>query len=167
MIFAALLFVQPPMDDPLAPMRFLSGRCWRGQFGSSAAYDVMCAEDMPGGHIRARHLVRGIDGDYRGETIYFHDAERQLIRFHYYTSLGAIQQGVVTVDGDRFQIDPIRHVRADGTVLQLSATGERTEEGSYRTTTRFWGAGKWGDASVVTMQSIDCANWAAVEAGCD
>ena len=167
MLLAALPFVQPPMDDPMAPLRFLSGQCWRGQFGESPAYDVMCAEDMPGGHIKARHMVRGIDGEYRGETVYFYDTEQQRIRFHYYTSLGAFQQGVVSFDGERFHLDPIRHVRADGTILHLRATGEKLGNGNYRTTTHFWREDYWGEPSIVTMTPIDCAGWAAVEAGCD
>lgn len=168
MWFAALLaLAAPPPDDPLAPLRFLSGRCWRGEFGDGPAYDVMCVEDMPGGHLKSRHLVRGIDGTYRGETVYFFDAAAETLRYHYYTSLGAFQQGRITIANDRFVFDPILHVGADGSLLQLRSEGERLADGRYRTVTQFWRDGAWGDPDEVVMRPIACADWAAVEAGCD
>lgn len=171
MLVAALaLALQPvePAQDRLAPLRFLSGKCWRGTFGDGPAYDVMCAETMPGGHLRTRHVVRGVDTDYRGETLYHFDGRAQAIRFAYYASSGGVTEGETELlpDGSlrfieaRYQYPDGRYQRVRGRTLML-------EDGTFRTESAMFRDGAWVEQPVLDMVPIDCADWDAVLAGCD
>ncbi|MCP5396468.1 MAG: hypothetical protein H6918_07030 [Sphingomonadaceae bacterium] len=147
-------------------MRQLAKACWRGMFGDGPAYDVMCVEEMPGGFLKSRHLVRGISGSYSGETIYFIDPATGQAGFTYYTSLGAIQSGRVDLSYGLLRFEDIRHVARDGTKLRFRGTGEVLSDGRYRSTTSQWRDEEWQLVSTVLFERIECEGWAEVEAGC-
>ena len=162
--------ISPEMDagDPLEALRFLVGKCWRGQFGDGPAYDMMCAEAMPGGHIRSRHVVRGVPTDYRGETIYYFDGERQKIRYHYYTSLGALAQGDIAVQPDgALRFDNGRYAFPDGKSLSMRGSQKRLSDGGLAHENWLLKDGKWEKQEPMTLYPSACGDWAAVEAGCE
>lgn len=164
----ALALAAADPADPLQPLRFLAGRCWAGSFGRSSAYDVMCAEEMPGGQLRLRHVVRGVAGSYRGETIYFVDPQTGAARFHYYTSLGEFSSGDLFGNADGLvRFDNVWHRRRAGGTLRLRGTGRRRQNGAYRTETEIFRDGRWQPPTVLELEPISCADWLSVEAGCD
>ncbi len=91
----------PPLRAELAPLQFLAGACWRGEFPGGAAFDVHCFEPVYGGHyLRDVHAVPGETTTYRGETLYHWDEAEQLIRYRYYNSIGGVSDGTARLDGD-------------------------------------------------------------------
>lgn len=151
----------------LDALRPLAGSCWRGTFGDGPAYDVMCVEEMTGGFLKSRHVVRGIDGSYSGETIYYADPANGETRFTYFTSLGAIQRGTIRLNDGQIEFPQMDYVARDGARQQMRGIGEFLEDGRYRATTSRLRDGEWEEPSVLTMARIECADWDAVMAGCD
>jgi len=84
-------------DDPLGPLAFLVGSCWKGDFpGGKGVTDTHCFEPVYGGRfIRDRHVVEGAPGPYAGESLYRWDAATRTIRYAYYASDGGHSQGEV------------------------------------------------------------------------
>ncbi|MEZ5708974.1 MAG: hypothetical protein R3E02_06255 [Blastomonas sp.] len=75
LVSAATAAEQEPAD-PLAPLRFMEGACWLAEFPGGTHADVQCYEPAVEGHfLRSRHIVRGTDPAYWGETLYFVDSE--------------------------------------------------------------------------------------------
>ena len=169
----AIASAQPADDvqatnDLLAPLRFLVGKCWRGTFGEGPAYDVMCAEEMPGGFIRTRHAVRGVEADYRGETIYHHDGAFDAIGFTYFASSGGVTQGVTEhmADGSLRFLDS-RYQYPDGSYHWVRGRIAENENGTFATHSAILRADGWEEQPLLVMHQVACADWAAVEAGCD
>lgn len=154
--------------DLLAPLRFLSGKCWRGTFGDGPAYDVMCAENMPGGHLRTRHLVRGVDTDYRGETIYHFDGESGQITYTYFASSGGVTRARAILEADgSLRFPEARYLYPDGTFHVVRGRTLQLEDGTFRTESAMMRDGQWEEQPTLDMTPIACADWAAVVAGCD
>lgn len=151
----------------LDALRPLAGACWKGMFGEGPAYDVMCVEEMAGGFLKSRHTVRGIDGSYSGETIYYLDPVTRQARYTYYTSLGAVQRGSIAMGEAEVRFEDIVHVTSDGSELLFRGTGQIQPDGSYRATTSQWQGGEWQEPGIIVFTKIDCSSWAEVEAGCD
>jgi len=109
----ASLAAAPPQTaaaDPLAPLSFLVGHCWSGDFPNAMGRDTHCFEPMYGGKfVRDRHVLRGKQGDYLGETIYAFDPAKKQIVYWYFSSDGDIDSSSVlpVVDGFDF---PERHL---------------------------------------------------------
>ena len=96
--------------DPLQPLQFLAGHCWAGDLPREMGRDTHCFEAMYGSHfIRDKHVVRGKNPDYLGETIYAFDPKQQRIVFSYWSSDGDMDSGSVepVADGLNF---PERHL---------------------------------------------------------
>jgi len=96
-IAAALLLPAPAglgatdttVEDALAPLAFLAGQCWTTAMGDGEV-DTHCYEWMHGGRqLRDRHIVRGKNPDYLGETVYAYNGERKRVEYRYWNSLGA------------------------------------------------------------------------------
>ncbi|WP_265569867.1 SRPBCC family protein [Sphingomicrobium nitratireducens] len=156
------------VEDRLAPLRFLAGKCWRGTFGDGPAYDVLCADDMAGGHLRTRHLVRGVDTDYRGETIYHFDGEAQAIGFTYYASSGGVTEGLTSLEDDgSLRFLEARYQYPDGRFHRVRGRTMRLADGTFRTESAMMREGEWEEQPILDMRPIACADWDAVEKGCD
>jgi TolB protein len=96
-----------------------------------------------GRFVRNTHTVIGkAPPFYGGLTMYSHDPASDRIRFHYFTSTGAVSTGELQPDGDGFVI-PERHVGADGGVTELETRFRRDGEYAYRTETRKKTATGW------------------------
>lgn len=78
----------------LAPLAFLVGHCWSGEFPDGQGTDIHCFKRVfDGAHLRDVHALLGGPGLYRGETLYSWDAAAGEIRFVYWNSLGGVSQG--------------------------------------------------------------------------
>lgn len=151
----------------LSVLRPLAGHCWKGRFPAVDAYDLMCVEEMPGGTLRARHVVRSAeDGPYSGETLYFRDPADRTAHFAYFTSLGDLQRGQLRIDGADLHFENIRHVTRDGAMLTFRATARWLPDGSYQLTSSQQRGDAWSDPITVIMRKIDCVGWDAVMQGC-
>lgn len=112
-ILIASTFAATPAEspkNPLQPLDFLVGNCWAGDFPNGMGVDTHCFEPVFGGKfVRDKHVLRGKNPDYSGETIYAWDPKQQKIVFWYWSSDGDIEQGTVTPVADGFDF-PEHHL---------------------------------------------------------
>ena len=94
---AALQTPAPPaatLTEPLRAFEFVVGSCWTGTFPDGKRTDTHCFEPMLDGRfLRDRHVVRGGETTYAGETIYGWDTAQKKIVYTYWASTGGISTG--------------------------------------------------------------------------
>jgi hypothetical protein len=138
---------ETPVAMPaLAPLEFLAGHCWVAETGDGET-DTHCYEWMHGGQqLRDRHVVRGKNPDYHGETVYAYNGERKRVEYRYWNSLGGLSDGYVeaTVDGMLKFLDD-RYVGPDGVVYVFSSEMTRPADGQYRIVSRYREGEAWKD----------------------
>jgi len=129
--------------DPLQPLQFLVGHCWAGDLPREMGRDTHCFEAMYGSHfVRDKHVVRGKNPDYLGETVYAFDPKQQHIVFWYWSSDGDMESGIVepVADGLNF---PEHHLTKP-TDLTMRTHWKRIGEDRYEALTeRKTGDGPW------------------------
>lgn len=131
-------------EDPLGALRFLAGSCWQGTFPDGKSVDTHCYESFyDGAFIRDRHVVKGPNPDYSGETIYHWDKERQQIVYRYWNSLGGVSDGVAVPSGNSIEFPGERHVREDGTVVEMQSSIRPAGDDSYVSVTEEKVGGEW------------------------
>lgn len=118
-----------------APLQYLLGYCWQADFGEGKR-DVQCFKPMYGGAlVHNTHVVIGTEPRYEGTTIFSWDAAHERLRFHYFTSTGAVSEGHLLADASGYII-PEQHVGADGEVIELVSSFVRDGDHAYRVVTR-------------------------------
>ena len=91
----------PKAENHLAPMDFLVGSCWAGDFPGGRGVDTHCFSAVYGGKfVRDTHVLHGKGPDYSGESIYGWDPRQQQLVFWYWSSDGDIEQGTVKPSAD-------------------------------------------------------------------
>lgn len=144
---AVLLFAEVPAaaaDDPLGPMQFLVGSCWKGDFpGGRGVTDTHCLEAAYGGRfVRDRHVVEGAGQPYSGETLYRWDAAAKTIRYAYYASDGGHSDGTArAINGGLAFAD--NYLGPDGARLTMRASWMRDGADAYLATTEALEGGAW------------------------
>lgn len=130
--------LQPHFD----PIAFVVGHCWRAEF-PNGMHDEQCFAPMHGGRlVHNTHVVRGSDPLYGGMTIYSWDADSGHIRFHYFTSTGAVSEGHLIAIESGYSV-PERHVGSDGKVTELESVFRRDGEDAFTVVTRQKGDDGW------------------------
>ena len=116
----------------LAPLQFLVGWCWAGQFPDGKRTDVHCFEAVYGGvHLRDRHAVTGGSTLYRGETIYSWNGQSSEIGFVYWNSFGGVSTGTVAPSGDVFVFPDESYLGPGGETVTVTATWENITPDGY------------------------------------
>jgi hypothetical protein len=141
---AAVGAADSPVETALAPLAFLAGHCWVTQVGEGGT-DTHCYEWMHGGRqLRDRHVVRGKDPDYFGETIYAYNGERERVEYRYWNSLGGVSDGRVAVAADgALEFLDDRYVGADGAVYLFASEMRQPADGKYRFVSRVKDGEAW------------------------
>ena len=155
--------------DPLAPVAALAGACWVAPFPGGKLADLQCFEPMEGGRfVRARHVVLGSEPLYSGETIYYVDGATRRLAFVYFTSLGGVSRGAMLPQADGALATEQVHIAADGREMRMLTEMRPLGPGGYRSTTRRWTGGAWGDAFAADYRRLpgECATWEAARARC-
>ena len=135
---------EPALDPHFQPLAHLIGHCWRATFPDGKQRDLQCFESMYGGKLIGNtHMVQGSDPLYQGQTIFSWDDTNKRIRFHYFTSTGAVSEGYFVAGADGAMTIPERHVGKDGTVIELENAHRRDGDQAYRVTTRQKGKDGW------------------------
>ncbi|MFT3808236.1 TolB family protein [Arenimonas sp.] len=144
---ALLLLMSPAakaddLDPRFAPIEFLVGHCWRASF-SDTQRDLQCFESLYGGKLIGNsHMVQGSDPLYQGQTIFSWDDANKRIRFHYFTSTGAVSEGYFQQTPDGIMV-PERHVGADGKVTEMQNWFLPEGDHAYRVVAREKTADGW------------------------
>ena len=131
-------------DGPLAQLDFFQG-CWRGSFeGPGNVTDNRCFQPMLGGHfMRDTHVVHGGQQPYRGETIYYLDAQTHQLSFTYYASDGGTMRGMGNAAEQRITFPPAQFVGSDGETVTLRATWRRDGADRYVAVAEIQEHGQW------------------------
>lgn len=131
-------------DGPLAQMDFLQG-CWRGAFQSeSGVSDIRCFQPMLGGrYLRDTHVVHNGAAPYSGETIYYLDAQTQLLSFVYFASDGGVMRGTGTVDAQGVTFPPSQYLGSDGQPLILRSSWRRDGADRFVAVTEIQDRDQW------------------------
>ena len=123
------------LEPHFAPLDYMIGHCWRATF-KNGQQDVQCYRALYGGKlVEATHVVEGSQPRYEGVSIFSWDAANKRLRFHYFTSTGAVAEGYFANDVEGVLI-PERHVGDDGTVTDMETRYQRVGDTAYRVVTR-------------------------------
>ena len=135
------------MTPQLQPLAFLAGQCWSGPFPGGKATDEHCFEWVYGGRfLRDRHIVRGGENPYRGETLYYWDPAGKAIAYIYFNSDGGVSRGNARADGDTLVFPSERHTLEGGAVREHGTTWKREGDDRYVAITNELRDGKWHEA---------------------
>lgn len=131
------------LDPHFQPLAYLVGHCWRAPFPDGQR-DLQCFQALYGGKLIGNsHMVQGSDPLYEGQTIFSWDAAHQRIRFHYFTSTGAVSEGYFMPGAQGAMTIPERHVGDGGDVTELESDFVRDGERAYRVVTRQKSGDAW------------------------
>ena len=131
-----------PPQTHFAALDFLVGHCWQATF-ENGQRDIQCYERLyDGKFVQSTHTVIGSDPVYGGITLFSWDGKASRIRFHYFTSTGAVSEGHFAKDAAGIVI-PERHVGQDGKVIELESRYQQQGEYGYRVVTRENTADGW------------------------
>jgi len=147
-----------PPTEPLQPLAWLLGSCWRGTFPNSIRVDTHCFTPMFGGaaFVRDRHVVLGTPTPYFGETIYRRDAARNRLVYDYYASDGGHSSGTVApADGGLDFEDSYRG--ADGGEMTIRSSWVRDGTDAYLVRTRVRQGNGWRELWQLRMTRSEAA----------
>jgi len=122
-ILAALAAAAPLLAsaaDPLQPLAFLAGHCYRGEIAAGKDTDEHCFGWLYGGKaLRDVHTVRGAGHpDYVGESTYYYDSGAKRIEYLYIENAGGVMRGTVEPGDGALVFPPATYV-ANGQAMTL------------------------------------------------
>jgi hypothetical protein len=105
--------------EPLQPLSYLAGHCWKGSIPATASTDEHCFEWVLGGQVlRDTHTVRTAGKtDYRGETTYFWSDITKSVEYIYLDSRGGISRGLMETVANTLAFPPAEHVPGDAAAV--------------------------------------------------
>jgi len=131
MFLPILLLAAPLQSAELAPLDFLVGHCWRGDF-SAEEQDTHCFDRTERGEVRDRHeVVRAGAKVYWGETLYRWDGVASVIRYTYTDSSGGVSTGTARPDGADLDFSDQSYTAQDGSKITLSTRWVRAGDNAY------------------------------------
>lgn len=118
MLLALLLLAQ----DPLAPLDYWAGHCWRTELAPQVT-DTHCFVRSTAG-VRDHHEVTD-KGEkvYQGDTDYRWDGAQ--LRFAYRNDQGPVSEGVVTVTADGLEMEGVQLERTTAGFAMVTENGRR------------------------------------------
>jgi hypothetical protein len=154
LLAAAAVHAQPP--QPLEPMAFLAGHCWKGDLGKDQT-DEHCFAWMYGGQaLRDTHVVRSPGKpDYVGESTYYFDSLKKQVEFVYIENFGGISRGTVEPGAGTLVFPPTQYVNA-GQVLTYRVRWTPVDARSYEAHSEMQSpAGDWRTQFKVVLKRTD------------
>ena len=139
--------------EPLQPMAFLAGHCWKGDFPGGKETDEHCfAWLYDGKALRDTHTVRAPGRpDYIGETTYYWDSAAKRVEFVYIENLGGISRGNMQSMPDGLVFPPTQYV-ADGQAMTYRVRWTRLSDTSYEAWSEMQGKDGWTTMFKLTMK---------------
>ena len=139
--------------EPLQPMAFLAGHCWKGDFPGGKETDEHCfAWLYDGKALRDTHTVRAPGRpDYIGETTYYWDSAAKRVEFVYIENLGGISRGNMQSMPEALIFPPTQYV-ADGQAMTYRVRWTRLSDTSYEAWSEMQGKDGWTTMFKLTMK---------------
>jgi len=139
--------------EPLQPMAFLAGHCWKGDFPGGKQTDEHCfAWLYDGKALRDTHTVRTPGRpDYIGETTYYWDSAAKRVEFVYIENLGGISRGNMQSMPEALIFPPTQYV-ADGQAMTYRVRWTRLSDTSYEAWSEMQGKDGWTTMFKLTMR---------------
>lgn len=139
--------------EPLKPLAFLAGACWKGNFPGQEQTDEHCFEWLYGGRfLRDTHTVHGPGHpDYKGETTYYWDAQAQQVQYLYIESEGGFSRGTARPASDGVNFPETTEVE-NGKAQVYRSRWQHDAGDVYQVVTEFKTAQGWSVAWRVEMK---------------
>jgi hypothetical protein len=139
--------------EPLQPMAFLAGHCWKGDFPDGKQTDEHCfAWLYDGKALRDTHTVRSPSRpDYVGETTYYWDSAAKRVEYVYIENLGGISRGNMQSTPEALVFPATQYV-ADGEAMTYRVRWTRLSDTSYEAWSEMQGKDGWTTMFKLTMK---------------
>jgi hypothetical protein len=139
--------------EPLQPMAFLAGHCWKGDFPGGKQTDEHCFTWLYDGKaLRDTHTVRTPDRpDYIGETTYYWDSATTRVEFIYIENLGGISRGSMQSMPEGLVFPPTQYV-AENQSMTYRVRWTRLSDTSYEAWSEMQGKDGWTTMFKLTMK---------------
>ena len=139
--------------EPLRPMAFLAGHCWKGDFADGKQTDEHCfAWLYDGKALRDTHTVRAPGRpDYVGETTYYWDSASKRVEFIYIENLGGMSRGSMESMPDAFVFPATQYV-ADGQSMTYRVRWTKLSDTSYEAWSEMQAKDGWKTMFKLTMK---------------
>jgi hypothetical protein len=99
-----------------------------------------------GRFLRDRHIVRGGDKAYRGESLYYWDPAAKAITYIYFNSDGGVSRGIARAEGDTLVFPSERHTFEGGATREYGTTWKHEGDDRYVAITSELKDGTWHEA---------------------
>ena len=141
--------------NPLQPLAFLAGHCFKGSFPERGDTDEHCFQWLYGDKaLRDVHTVRGAaHPDYVGETTYYWDSIAKRIEYLYVENAGGIMRGTVQPGESAIVFPETRYV-ADGQAMTLRVRWSMLPDQGYEAWSEVQGKAGWATFFKVKMARV-------------
>ena len=138
--------------EPLQPMAFLAGHCWKGDFPGGKQTDEHCFTWLYDGKaLRDTHTVRTPGRpDYVGETTYYWDSAAKRVEYIYIENLGGISRGNMQSTPEALVFPATQYV-AEGQAMTYRVRWTRLSDTSYEAWSEMQGKDGWTTMFKLTM----------------
>jgi len=154
LLLTACAAAAEPAPNPLEPLAFLAGHCFKGIIPSRNDTDEHCFQWIYGGKaLRDVHTVRGAHPDYVGETTYYWDSVAKRIEYLYVENAGGIMRGTVEPGAGALVFPETRYV-ADGQAMTLRVRWSILPDQAYEAWSEVQGKEGWATFFKVKMARV-------------
>lgn len=139
--------------EPLQPMAFLAGHCWKGDFADGKQTDEHCFAWMYDGKaLRDTHTVRTPGKpDYVGETTYYWDSAAKRVEYVYIENLGGVSRGTMQSTPEALVFPATQYV-ADGQSMTYRVRWTVIDDSSYEAWSEMQAKDGWVTMFRLTMK---------------
>ena len=153
-LIAAAFDLGAAAAEPLEPLSFWAGHCWKGTFPDGKQTDEHCFTWVYEGKVlRDRHVVVAPGKpDYVGETVYFWDPEAGKIAFFYYENAGGISRGTAEAATDGM-VFPSARYSEPGQSMTYRARWTKQGDHAYEAFSEAQAGDKWITMVKMTLRA--------------
>jgi hypothetical protein len=146
------LSVAAPIE-PLQPLAFLAGHCWKGDFADGKRTDEHCFVWLYDGKaLRDTHTVRTPGRpDYVGETTYYWDSAANRLEYLYIENAGGVSRGSVHSTAEALVFPATQYVEG-GQSMTYRVRWTRLSDTSYEAWSEMQVKDGWTTMFKMTMK---------------
>ena len=155
MLAIPLTLLAAPIE-PLKPMAFLAGHCWKGAFPDGKQTDEHCFTWLYDGRaLRDVHTVRTPGRpDYVGETTYLWNPATKRVEYLYFENLGGSSRGTME-SAEGALVFPGTQFVAEGEAMTYRSRWTPMGDGVYEVLSEAQVKDGWAPMLKLTMKRTD------------